>query len=211
MNTQNIIIRRETPRDERAVEELVREAFWNVYRPGCQEHYVLHRLRTDPAFVPELNLVMEKDGRLIGQNVFVRGHIDLDGGGQKPILAMGPICVSPDLQRQGLGKYLLDESLNRAAAMGFGAVCFEGNILFYGRSGFTRASAFGLRYHGMPEGEEADFFLCKELIPGELSGVTGVYTPPEGYFAAEREPEAFERFDAGFPHREKLKLPGQLF
>lgn len=211
MNTGDIVIRREAPGEARAVEALVREAFWNVYRPGCQEHYVLHRFRDDPDFVPELNLVMEKGGRLIGQNMFVRAHIDLDGGGEKPLLAMGPICIAPEYQRQGLGKTLLDESLRRAAALGFGAVCFEGNIDFYGKSGFTRASAFGLRYHSMPEGEEAGFFLAKELIPGALAGVTGVYAPPPGYFAAEREREAFERFDAAFPYREKRVLPGQLF
>lgn len=207
----DIIIRRETEADYRAAEALVREAFWNVYRPGCQEHYVLHRFRSDPAFVPELSYVMERDGRLIGQNIFVRAAIRGDDGRSVPILAMGPICVAPELQRQGLGKRLLDFTLERAAALGFGAVCFEGNIDFYGKSGFTVASAFGVRYHGLPEGTDASFFLCKELLSGYLSGVTGEYAPPEGYFAAEREVEAFERYDAQFPAKEKLKLPGQLF
>ena len=207
----DIIIRRETENDYRAAEALVREAFWNVYRPGCQEHYVLHRFRSDSAFVPELSYVMERDGQLIGQNIFVRAAIRGDDGRSVPILAMGPICVAPELQRKGLGKHLLDFTLDRAAALGFGAVCFEGNIDFYGKSGFTVASRFGVRYHGLPEGEDASFFLCKELLPGYLSGVTGVYAPPEGYFAAEREAEAFERFDALFPVKEKLKLPGQLF
>lgn len=211
MSENNIIIRRETPADHRAVEELVREAFWNVYRPGCLEHYVLHRYRSDPAFVPELDLVMELDGQLIGQNMFVRASIRADGGEDVPILAMGPIGIAPERKRQGYGKKLLDASLERAAALGFGAVCFEGNIDFYGKSGFTCASAFGIRYHGLPEGEDASFFLCKELLPGYLDGVTGEYAPPEGYFVAEREPEAFERFDAQFPPKEKLKLPGQLF
>ena len=207
----SIVIRRETVEDHRAVECLVREAFWNVYRPGCQEHFVLHRFRDDPAFVPELDVVMEKDGVLIGQNMFVRASIQWDDGGEKPILAMGPICVAPSLQRRGYGKKLLDESLERAAVLGFGAVCFEGNIDFYGKSGFTCASSFGIRYHGLKEGEDASFFLCKELIPGYLLGVTGEYAPPEGYFAAINEPEAFARFDALFPPKEKRKLPGQLF
>ena len=210
MNDENIIIRRETEADHRAVENLVREAFWNVYRPGCLEHYVLHRFRDDPDFVPELDFVMEKDGQLIGQNVFVRAHIAADDGRAVPILAMGPICITPALKRQGYGKKLLDYSLERAAEMGFGAVCFEGNIDFYGKSGFTYASAFGIRYHDLPEGADASFFLCKELIPGYLAGVTGEYAPPEGYFTADREPEAFEAFDAQFPPKEKLKLPGQL-
>ena len=207
----NIIMRNETIDDHRAVEHLVRESFWNVYRPGCQEHYVLHCLRDDPAFVPELDLVMEKDGALIGQNMFMRAHIRADDGRDIPIMTMGPICIAPEYKRQGYGKILLDYSVERAAALGCGALCFEGNILFYGKSGFTCASDFGIRYHDLPEDADASFFLCKELIPGYLDGVTGVYDPPEGYFAAEQNPEAFEAFDAQFPKKEKLKLPGQLF
>lgn len=211
MDKENIVIRREEEKDCRAVENLVRESFWNVYRPGCLEHFVLHRLRNDPAFVHELDLVMEKDGELIGQNMFMRAFIQADDGRCIPIMTMGPICIAPKYKRQGYGKLLLDASLERAAALGCGALCFEGNILFYGKSGFTYASDFGIRYHDLPEGADASFFLCKELIPGYLNGVTGVYGPPEGYFAAEQEPEAFEAFDAQFPPKEKRKLPGQLF
>ena len=211
MNGENILIRRETERDYRAVETLVRESFWNVYRPGCYEHFVLHRLRSDPAFVPELDLVLEKDGQLIGQNMFMRAVIRADDGREIPIMTMGPIGIAPAYKRQGYGKLLLDESLERAAALGCGALCFEGNIAFYGKSGFRYASEFGIRYHDLPEGADASFFLCRELIPGYLDGVRGEYGPPEGYFAAEREPEAFEAFEAQFPPKVKLRLPGQLF
>ena len=207
---KGITIRREEEKDHRAVEQLVRESFWNVYRPGCYEHFVLHRLRSDPAFVTELDLVMEKDGRLIGQNMFMRAEICLDDGSLLPIMTMGPICITPDLQRQGYGKLLLDDSLARARALGCGALCFEGNIRFYGLSGFTYAREFGIRYRDLPEGADDSFFLCQELIPGYLKGVRGVYGPPEGYFAAEREPEAFAAFDALFPPKEKKVLPGQL-
>lgn len=202
------VIRNERPDEQRKVENLVRESFWNVYRPGCLEHYVLHCQRNDPAFIPELNFVLEKGGRLIGQNVFVQAEISLDSGASLPILAMGPICIAPEFKRQGYGKYLLDYSLERAAEMGAGAVCFEGNIDFYGKSGFTEASRFGIRYHGVPAGEDAPFFLCKELIPGYLNGVAGEYTPPSVYFVGEAEAE---RFDAGFAPKEKLRLPGQIF
>ena len=208
MNKNNIIIRLEKKEEYRQVENLVRESFWNVYRPGCLEHYVLHTLRDDPAFVPELDFVMEQDGKLIGQNVFMRAVIKSDDGTDIPIMAMGPICITPELQKKGYGKQLLDYSLEKAKKLGCGAVCFEGNINFYGKSGFTYASTFGIRYHGLPEGEDASFFLCKELIPGYLNGVTGEYTPPQGYFVDEAEAEAF---DQEFPYREKLKLPGQLF
>ena len=206
----NVVIRQEMPDDYRAVETLVRESFWNVYRPGCYEHYVLHCLRNDPAFVRELDLVMEKDGRIIGQNMFMRAVIRSDDGREIPIFTMGPICIANGLKRQGYGKILLDYSLEKAAEFGCGALCFEGNIGFYGKSGFTYASEFGIRYHDLPEDADASFFLCRELIPGYLDGVTGVYGPPEGYFAAEKDPDAFERFDALFPPMEKKKLPGQL-
>ena len=211
IKNDGIVIRPETLRDRRAVEELVRASFWNVYRPGCQEHYVLHRFREAPAFVRELDFVMEKDGRIIGQNMFVRATIRADDGRTVPILAMGPICISPDCQRLGLGKRLLDYTLERATELGHGAVCFEGNIAFYGKSGFAPARRFGLRYHGLPEGADDSFFLCKELRPGYLSGIRGEYAPPEGYFVADREPAAFAAFDSTFPPKEKKRLPGQLF
>lgn len=208
MTKNDYIIRLEKKEDYRNTEELVREAFWNTYRPGCLEHYVLHVLRNDPAFVPELDFVMEKDGALIGQNMFMRAEIKADDGRSIPIMTMGPIGILPKFKRQGYGKKLLDYSLEKAAAMGAGAVCFEGNILFYGKSGFRYASEFGIRYHGLPEGADASFFLGRELIPGYLDGITGEYATPQGYFVDEAKAEAF---DATFSPREKLKLPGQLF
>ena len=208
MKTNDYLIRLETESDRRAVEHLIREAFWNVYRPGCSEHLVMHVLRDDPAFVPELNLVMEQNGRLIGQNIFVRTVIEADDGRVIDVLTMGPISITPDLKRQGYGKILLDESLDRAAKMGFGAVLFEGNIAFYGKSGFDYASRFGIRYHDLPEDADASFFLCKELIPGYLGGVTGVYQTPQGYYVDDAD---VEEFDKQFPPKQKLKLPGQIF
>ena len=205
---KNCIIRLEKKEDHREVEELVRESFWNVYRPGCSEHYVIHVLRDDPAFVPQLDLVMEKDGRIIGQNMFMKTVIEADDGRTIGVLTMGPICITPELKRKGFGKILLDYSLEKAAELGFGAVLFEGNILFYGKSGFDYARKFGIRYHDLPEGADDSFFLCKELIPGFLDGITGVYQTPQGYYVPDEE---VEEFDRSFPPREKLKLPGQLF
>ena len=206
--TNNYTIRLEKAEDYRNVENLVRESFWNVYRPGCLEHYVLHTLRTHKDFVPELDFVMEQGGEIIGQNVFVRGQICADSGKTVPVLAMGPICIKRELQRQGYGKILLDYCLEKATALGYGAVCFEGNIDFYGKSGFSFARNFGLRYHGLPAGADDSFFLCKELRPGYLSGITGEYAPPQAYLVSEQEAD---EFDKNFPPKEKLKLPGQLF
>ena len=208
MNKNNIIIRNEKRNEHRLVENLVRESFWNVYRPGCLEHYVLNQLRDDPAFVPELDFVMEKAGKVIGQNIFMRTAIQADDGRKIPIMTMGPIGILPEYKRQGYGKILLDYSLDRAKEEGCKAVCFEGNIDFYGKSGFAPASQYGIRYHGVPEGEDASFFLCKELVPGYFDGITGEYTTPQGYFVDENDAESF---DKEFPYKEKLKLPGQIF
>ena len=208
MNINDVTIRLEKKEEYREVENLIRESFWNVYRPGCSEHFVIHVLRDDPAFVRELDFVMEKDGVLIGQNMFMRTVINSDDGSDIEVLTMGPICITPDLKRMGYGKMLLDYSLERAAEMGFGAVLFEGNIDFYGKSGFDFAHRFGIRYHDLPEGADDAFFLCKELIPGYLDGITGVYQTPQGYYVNDEDVDAF---DSSFPQKEKLKLPGQLF
>ena len=210
---ENYSIRVEEERDYSTVEDFVREAFWNVYRPGCTEHYVLHHLRSCPDFIPELAFVMEADGKIIGQNVFVKAQITKDEITAFPILTMSPICIANEYKRKGYGKILLDYSLEKAKALGYGAVCFEGNIDFYGKSGFDFASKFGIKYHGLPEGMAADFFLCKELKPGYLDGITGVYATPAAYFVAEENPEDFEKFEREFNLKnplEKLKLPEQL-
>ena len=208
MDKNDFIIRLERKEDYRAVEVLVRESFWNVYRPGCSEHYVIHVLRDDPAFIKELDFVMEQGSRLIGQNMFMRTVVNADDGRDVDVLTMGPICIAPELKRQGYGKKLLDYSLEKATALGFGAVLFEGNIGFYGGSGFDYASRFGIRYHDLPEGADASFFLCRELIPNYLEGVTGVYQTPKGYYVNDAD---LEEFDKSFPPREKLRLPGQIF
>ena len=208
MNTNDYNIRFERTGDYREVENLVREAFWNVYRPGCSEHYVIHVLRDDPAFVKELDFVMEQDGVLIGQKMFMRTVIEADDGRVIPVLTMGPIGITPEFKRQGYGKALLDYSLEKAAELGYGAVLFEGNIDFYGKCGFTYAREFDIRYHDLPEGADDSFFLCKELIPGYLDGITGVYQTPQGYYVRDCD---VEEFDKGFPPKKKLKLPGQLF
>ncbi len=208
MDKNGITIRLESEEEYREVELLVRESFWNVYRPGCSEHYVIHVLRDDPAFVKELDFVMRSGERLIGQNMFMKTVIESDDGNNVDVLTMGPICIANDLKRQGYGKILLDYSLEKAAEMGFGAVLFEGNINFYGKSGFDYARKFGIRYHDMPADADQSFFLCRELVTGYLDGVTGVYQTPKGYYVSNDD---VEEFDKAFPPKQKLKLPGQIF
>ena len=189
MSEKKITIRLETKDDYRAVENLTCESFWNVYRPGCMEHYVLHRYR-------ELDFVMELDGELIGQVIYVRSEIDCDDGRKVPIMTFGPLGIAPAYKRQGYGKQLLDYSMEKAKEMGAGALAITGNIDFYGKSGFVSAKTRGVRYADDPE---ADYFLIKELKPGFLDGVSGTYKDPDGYFVCEKDPEGFEQFEATFP------------
>src|SRR5699024_7008926 len=107
-----------------------------------------------------------------------------------------------------LGKYLLDCSMELAKELGAGVLCIEGNIDFYSKSGFVVAGTKGIRYHGEPEQEIVPYVLLKELQPGFLAGITGIYHTPKGYYVDEA---AAEEFDRNFPLKEKLRLPGQLF
>ncbi len=203
-----IIIRNEEEKDYRVTENLTREAFWNVYRPGCMEHYVLHCLRKDKAFVPELDFVMELNGEMIGQVIYVRSEIESDDGRKIPVMTLGPISIAPEFKRKGYGKMLLDYSMEKAKETGVGALFITGNIDFYGKSGFVPALTKKIRYFDDPT---AEYFLVKELIDGFLNGIEGSYKDPEGYFVCEKNPEDFDKFEASFPHKEKLKLEGQLF
>ena len=207
MQEPNIVIRPAEPEDYRGTEELTREAFWNVYRPGCMEHYVLHCFRGDPDRIPQLDLVMELDGKIVGQALCVRGEILCDDGRRAPVLNLGPIGIAPELKRRGYGKRLLDTCLERARALGAGVMVLTGNPDFYGRSGFVPAKTRGIRYADDPE---AAYFLLRELEPGYLDGIAGTYRDPAGYFVCERDPEGFVRFEATFPPKEKKVLPGQL-
>lgn len=208
MENNDLIIRREEEKDYRTTENLVREAFWNVYCPGCKEHYVLHRFRNDPAFVKELDFVMEKNGKMIGQVIYVRSEIVREDKTALPVMTLGPIGIAPEYKRKGYGKKLLDFSLEKAKEAGAGAIVIEGNIEFYGKSGFVVAKDKGIVYADDPE---ADYLLIKELKNGFLKGVKGSFKDPAGYFVCEESPEDFEEFEATFPKKQKQKRPGQLF
>lgn len=207
MEHKDYNIRLEKKEDYKEVENLTREAFWNVYRPGCMEHYVLHIYRELDDFVKELDFVMEKAGKIIGHVMYSKAEITADDGRKIPIMTFGPISIHPDYKRKGYGKKLLDYSMEKAKEMGAGALCIEGNIDFYGKSGFVVASTKGIHYYGEPREEEVPYFLVKELEEGFLDDITGVYHTAKGYFVDEKE---MEEFDQQFPEKKKLKLPGQL-
>ena len=203
-------IRLEQPQDYREVENLTREAFWNVYRPGCVEHYVLNQYRSNPDFIPELDFVMEEDGRIIGHVMYSKAELVLDDGGKFPVWTFGPISIHPDYKRKGYGLKLLNFSLEKAREMGIGALCMEGNIDFYKHAGFDLASRMHIHYHGEPKEAEVPYFLAQELIPGYLKDIEGTYCTPKGYFVADENTEAFEAYEATFPTKEKNFNAGQL-
>ena len=206
-------IRLETCQDYREVENLTREAFWNVYRPGCLEHYVLRQYRTNPDFIPALDLVMEEDNRIIGHVMFSKAELVLNDGNRMPSWTFGPISIHPDYKRKGYGLKLLQYALDKAREMGIGFLCMEGNIDFYKHAGFDLASKLNIHYHAEPKDAEVPYFLAQELIPGWLqnNGIAeATYCPPKGYSVADENPEDFEAYEATFPKKEKLRLPGQL-
>ena len=208
-----MIIRLERPADYREVENVTREAFWNVYRPGCTEPFVLNRFRNNPDFIPELDFVMEEDGRIIGHVMFSKAELVLADGTRKPSWTFGPISIHPDYKRKGYGLQLLNYSLEKARELGVGFLCMEGNIDFYKHAGFDLACKYGINYHSEPAGAVVPYFLAQELIPGWLKAhgiAEATYCPPKGYFVADEDPEAFEAYESTFPPKEKDFAPGQL-
>ena len=203
-------IRLERPEDYRVVEKLTREAFWNVYKPGCVEHYVLNQYRNNPDFIPELDFVMEEDGLIIGHVMFSKAELVLADGTHKPSWTFGPISIHPEYKRKGYGLKLLNYALDKARDMGVGFLCMEGNIDFYKHAGFVLASKLGIHYHSEPKDAEVPYFLAQEFIPGWLGGIEAIYCPPQGYFVADANPDAFEAYDATFPKKEKAFREGQL-
>ena len=198
-------IRLEEEKDYFEVENLTREAFWNVYRPGCFEHLVIHKLRNDNAFVKELDYVIEEDSKIIANIVYAKGTLTLEDGSKKDTLIFGPVSVLPEYQRQGYAEKLINYTLNLAYEMGYPSVLITGNPDYYKKYGFESASKYGIYYEGMSEEDEAPFFMIKVLDKNKL--IKGIYSDPKVYNIDEKELEAF---DKKFPKKIKEKREGQL-
>ncbi|MBQ0105963.1 MAG: N-acetyltransferase [Armatimonadetes bacterium] len=200
----NYIIRTEKKEEEFFVENLTRETFWNVYRPGCEEHYVLHQIRKDPCFIPELNLVLEYEGNIIAHVVFVKCKIQTDKG-NVPILSFGPLTVDNGCRYRGVGTYLLNHALNMAKNMGWKACTVIGNPKFYSRFGFECSEKYNIYFED--SNEFFPEFQIMELEKNSLMGVNGRFYEPKVYYQPKEEIEAFDRL---FVPKKKMKLPGQL-
>lgn len=213
---ENLRVRLTSPEEYRATEELTREAFWNVYAPGACEHYILHQMRNDRAFDPDLDLVMELDGELIGNLVFIPSYLRLrreDGLTESraqgmlmlPTLTLGPICIRRDMQRKGYGRIFLNAALKRAQEADEGAyqaVLLTGNRDFYGPSGFIPAKDAGIVYLDQEgHAKEAPYLMVRPLGADGLSSLSGCYQDPAVYFPKRDE---IERFDRSFPPKRKI-------
>lgn len=184
-----ITIRNEEARDYRAVEELTRRAFYNLYVPGCYEHYLVRVMRDHEDFIPELDLVLALDGRIIGNIMYTRARLVDEAGAEKDILTFGPVSIAPDRQRMGYGKQLMEASFQRAAALGYDAVVIFGSPANYVGRGFKSCKKYNVC------GENGTFpaaMLVKELRPGALDGRRWVY---RGSPVMEIDEEAARRYD----------------
>ena len=200
------IIRNEEEKDYYEVENVVREAFWNVYRPGCNEHLVIHNFRNDPVFIKELDFVVEKDGEIIGSIIYSYAKLKLDDGRVKDFICFGPVGIRPDYQNAGLGQELIYFSLKEAKKLGHTVVFITGHHKYYQKLGFESASKYGVFLDNNRAGE-FKFFMVKSLTEDGLTDMNGVLEFNDCFNPSKEETEEFDR---RFPLKVKEKRPGQF-
>ncbi len=199
----DLTIRNETEKDYAIVEKMTREAFWNLYVPGCDEHYLVHSMRGHEDFIPELDLVAEMDGEIVGNIMYTKARLIDEAGNEKPILTFGPLCVRPGYQRKGIGKELLRISFDKALAMGYDTVVIFGNPANYVARGFKSCTRFNVCLEGavFPSG-----MLVKELKPGVFDGRRWSYQDSPVYHF---DQDKVREYDQRFPAKEKMYQPSQ--
>lgn len=200
-------IRLEEEKDYYDVENLTREAFWNIYRPGCFEHLVVHNLRKDKCFVKQLDYIIEIDKKIIANIVYSKGTLTLQDGTKKEILLFGPVSVLPEYQSKGYGKEIINYTMKKAKELGFNAIVITGNPNYYSKFGFESASKYNIYYNGMDKSEEAPFFMIKILDKEKTKELSGIYSDPIVFDINEKE---LEEFDKKFPLKNKEIKEGQL-
>ena len=203
MSKINLTIRIEEERDFRVVEELIREAFWNVHVPGCSEHFVMHKLRKNPDFMPELDMVAEKEGQIVGQIAYSRGMIKGDQGREKEVLTFGPVSVLPGHKKQGIGSALIVHTINLAREAGYSAICIYGDPRYYSRFGFRCAEKYEIK---TADDKYAVALLALELKKGALSDSPGRFIESGAFEVNEDE---FAKYDAKFPFKKKGETGSQ--
>lgn len=196
-------IRNETVADRQAVEELTRRAFYNIYTPGCTEHYLVRIMREHGDFIPQLDLVALLDGEIVGNIMYTRARLVDEQGQEKPILTFGPISVAPEHQRRGYGKALIEESFRRAAELGYDVVVIFGSPANYVARGFQSCKRHNICLEG---GRFPAAMLVKELVPGVLDGRRWFYYDSPVMAVDE---SAARQYDDTLPPMEKKWLPSQ--
>ena len=196
-------IRNERETDYKIVEDITRKAFYNVYVPGCMEHYLVHIMRGHEDFIPELDFVIELDGQIVGNIMYTKAKLTDEAGAEREIVTFGPVSILPKYQRNGYGKMLIEHSLKRAAELGYEAVVIMGSPANYVGSGFQCCR----KYNICVEKEKYPAaMLVKELKPGALDGKLWFYSDSPVMNVDEREAQAF---DDGLEKMEKKWMPSQ--
>lgn len=199
---------RKTRKDEYFItENLTREAFWNIYQPGCDEHYILHGFRQRGDFIPELDYVLEKDGKIIAHIMYCKAYLEDYHKQKSEVIMFGPISVSPAYQLKGFGSQIIQYTLDKAIALGYGAVVITGNPQYYHRFGFESCSKHHIYYEGLSKDDEASFFMVKELKENYLLNKEYTFKEPDGYKVNKADVEAYDR---QFPKKIKEKRQNQI-
>lgn len=193
-------LRLENEKDYFEVENLTREAFWDVYRPGCSEHLVLNKLRQADSFIKDLDYVLIEDGKIVGNIVYTKMFTGTERKMSDEVIAFGPISVHPDFQKKGLGKKLIEYTLDKAKCLGYKAVLITGDNNYYNPLGFESACRYHVYLPGTSEDDEAVFFMAKELEEGYLGNNNGIYDFDICFNVSEEELEIFDR---KFPEKSK--------
>lgn len=200
---ENIILRNETEQDYQAVENVTREAFWNVHVPGCNEHYLVHVMRDSELFIPELDFIAELDGKVVGNIMYAHSMVTEGDDKIYPVITFGPVSVLPAYQNKGIGAMLIRHTINLAREMGYPAIFIYGDPEYYKRFGFVPAETYKIKNS---VGKYADALQVLELEKGALEDIVGRFCEGELYDIDEKEAEAF---DAQFPAKEKTHTPTQ--
>lgn len=187
---QDIELRLEEQRDFADVEHVTREAFWNKHVPGCDEHYLVHVLRSSTAFLPELDFVALHDGKVVGNIMYTKAVIRCDDGTERNVLCFGPVSVLPLMQGQGVGTMLIQHSLEKARELGYSAVLIYGDPGYYSRFGFVLAEQFGI---GTSDDFFADALQALELANGALANSAGRFLEDHAYEIDEAAAAAFDK------------------
>jgi len=197
------IIRNEKSEDYRIVEELTRKAFWNIHVPGCSEHYLVHVMRKHKDFIPELDYVIEKDKKIIGNIMYTKAKLVSGNGIEKPILTFGPVSILPEYQRKGFGKKLIEHSFIKAKELKYEAVVIFGNPSNYVNLEFKSSSRFDI---SLENEIYPSAMLAKELIEESLKGEKWIYKESDVYEIDEKK---VVEFDLEFEKVEKKKQGSQ--